>query len=230
MVRLGTPRWTLLYERVWDVLRLPSQFSSAECIEHTAPSWIRLAMLVRSMYGTIEYCICETRAPCTVVQPRQMDSHYQIVPYQYSAIAIRSSWRLLTCARVWWEERAVVQTWSTSTHRLTTYRASISISVALSGRGTERLRVISRSWRVRGRFVSVFRTFERCGAVQQQFGGSQAKDSCNNRRITVGITSYCMIHCELAGSNILPDRNSTRIWSEMCKLVQSDSESPSDVT
>ena len=137
---------------------------------------------------------------------------------QYSAIAVRSSWRLLTCTRLWWEERALVQIWSASTHRLTTNRASISISVARSGRGTERLRVRSRSWRVRGRLVSVFRSFERCGAVQQQFGGSQAKDSCNNRRITAGAISYCMVHCELAGRNILSDRNSTRIWSEMSKL------------
>ena len=149
---------------------------------------------------------------------------------QYSAIAVTSSWRLLTCTRLWWEERAVVYIWSASTHRLTTNRASISISVARSGRGTERLRVISRCWRVRGRFVSVFRTFERGGAVQQQFGGSQAKDSCNNRRITVGIISYCMVHCKLAGRNIHSDWNSTRIWIEMRELVQSDSGSPCDET
>eukprot|EP01043_Picozoa_sp_COSAG02_P060222 COSAG02_NODE_7825_length_2832_cov_1.204903_5_plen_168_part_00 len=43
---------------------------------------------------------------------------------------------------------------------------------------------------------SLFDT-ERCGAVQQQFGGSQAKNSCNNRRITVQITSYCNLHYSL---------------------------------
>ena len=79
------------------------------------------------------------------------------------------------------------------------------------------------------RFVSVFRSFERGGAVQQQFGGSQAKDSCNNRRITVGVISYCMVHCELAGRNILSETlTGTRLeyGIEMCELVQSDSTSP----
>ena len=37
--------------------------------------------------------------------------------------------------------------WSASTHRLTTNRASISISVARSGRGAERLRVIGTAGR-----------------------------------------------------------------------------------
>ena len=46
---------------------------------------------------------------------------------------------------------------------------------------------------MRGPFRVSFWTFERFGAVQQQFGGSQAKDSCNNRRITVGIISYCIM-------------------------------------
>ena len=36
---------------VWDVLRLASAIFV--CSRRTAPSWIRLATLVRSMYGTV---------------------------------------------------------------------------------------------------------------------------------------------------------------------------------
>ena len=53
------------------------------------------------------------------------------------------------------EARALVQIWSASTHRLLTYRASISISVARPDRGTERFGVKTNSWRVRGRFLVV---------------------------------------------------------------------------
>ena len=89
-----------------------------------------------------------------------------------------------------------------------TYRASISISFAAAGRGTEQLRAISNSWRVVDRFLWLQTHLNAATRPGSSSAAIKPRISAIISSRTVAIISYCMSHCGFEGGNIPSDWNS----------------------